>query len=133
MTCRKAQFFLVLLLSIATNGACTRNPPQYTLEGLYLNYPATDYEDVVIECSSGNIWIISANAILADIQKLYQSEDKSEYGELYFEIRGVFHAFERDLFPNAHQSGEFTGEEVLRVSSSMKDIEGCREKHLERP
>lgn len=128
---RKVQMILALLMMIAVHAACTGAATQ-SLRGLYVNYEGAEYENVVVECSSGRVWNVGDNDVLAAIQAAYKVTPKSEYGEVLVELQGEFRAYDRDQFPNSHEFGEFVATSIVRVWSDSKELEECRSAHISR-
>lgn len=120
----------MILASLGTLLSCKNSSEQATLSGLYVNYAGAEYENTIVECSTGRVWNVAENAVLAEIRKIYEAAEHAEFGELYLELQGMLQEYDRDQFPQSHEFGEFVGIAILRVSSDLKVIDECRAEHL---
>lgn len=96
--------------------------------GKFINYPETDYEGVFIPCSAGEVWSVVEDEYYFEILDIYNNNPLSEYGALYFELKGDVESIDRVKYPQSHISAFFTVNEIIGYSSDEVLIDRCNSK-----
>lgn len=102
---------------------------QSKLSGLFLtNNQGAEYEDTLIECSTGKVIKLSGKRDVEKLTELYfLLENLSEYGELYLDlIIKDYEMIDKKKYPRSHHDAKVVFVSVVEHSTNPERMNKCR-------
>jgi len=118
---------VVLIFFFMNISVASDDVSMHRYQGVFVNYPGTEYEATFIPCGTEELWRISRNAIYAKILSMYNSTETNEYGELYLVVDALITPTNRDLYPNSHFSASLEIKEFITHSNDPDAIKNCQD------
>ncbi|RMG29646.1 MAG: hypothetical protein D6732_17405 [Methanobacteriota archaeon] len=97
-------------------------------QGVYFDYPETEYERSFLICDTGELWRIGQGGEYTTLQKIYNRIEHSTHGEIFIEIRARVSLIDIKKYSKSHFVANAEIQEILRYSSDTNQIKKCIKK-----